>query len=91
MKNFPVPLNSANEDICKKDSRLFRSIPDGSFVYFVHSFFVSAENRSDVAAQTEYGIGFDVAVEKDNVFGCQFHPEKSGDVGMAILKNFCTI
>ena len=74
-----------------KDSRLFKGINDGCFVYFVHSFYLSAENRSDVAATTEYGINFDSAVEHENIFGCQFHPEKSGDVGMEILKNFCSV
>ena len=73
------------------DSRLFKGIDDGSFVYFVHSFYLNAKNRADVAATTEYGISFDSAVEHENIFGCQFHPEKSGDVGMEILKNFCNV
>lgn len=75
-------------DIVNKDSKLFKGIDNGSFVYFVHSFYLDAKDRSDVAARAEYGIGFDVAVEKGNVFGCQFHPEKSGEVGLKILKNF---
>lgn len=78
-------------DIIKTGSRLFKGIPDGSFVYFVHSYYLNAGNREDVAATTEYGITFDSAVEHGNIFACQFHPEKSGDVGMEILKNFCTI
>jgi glutamine amidotransferase len=78
-------------EIKNKDSKLFKDINDGSFVYFVHSFYLNAKNRSDVAATTEYGITFDSAVEHENIFGCQFHPEKSGDVGMEILKNFCSI
>ena len=81
--------NSLN--LQNKDSKLFKGINDGSFVYFVHSFYLSSKNRGDVAATTEYGITFDSAVEHENIFGCQFHPEKSGDVGMEILKNFCTI
>ena len=81
--------NSLN--LQNKDSKLFKGINDGSFVYFVHSFYLSAKNHEDVAATTEYGITFDSAVEHENIFGCQFHPEKSGDVGMEILKNFCTI
>ena len=79
-------LNVRNEG-----SKLFKGINDGCFVYFVHSFYLNAENSADVAATTEYGITFDSAVEHDNIFGCQFHPEKSGDVGMEILKNFCVI
>lgn len=81
--------NSLN--IKKQDSKLFKGINDGSFVYFVHSFYLNAKNKSDVATTTEYGITFDSSVEHENIFGCQFHPEKSGDVGMEILKNFCTI
>jgi len=75
----------------KTASKLFKGINDGSFVYFVHSFYLNAKNRSDVATTTEYGISFDSSVEHENIFGCQFHPEKSGDVGMEILKNFCMV
>ena len=65
-------------------------LENGSFVYFVHSFY--AENCEDsVAAVTDYGIPLTAAVEKDNIFGCQFHPEKSGNVGLEILKKFCEI
>jgi len=78
--------NSIN--IKKADSGLFKGISDGSFVYFVHSYYLKAENRSDVLATSQYGHEFDCAVEKGNLFGCQFHPEKSGDVGLEILRNF---
>ncbi|MBR4777722.1 MAG: imidazole glycerol phosphate synthase subunit HisH [Lachnospiraceae bacterium] len=78
-------------ELTNKESKLFKGIDNGSFVYFVHSFYLNAANRSDVAAITEYGITFDSAVEHENIFGCQFHPEKSGDIGMEILKNFCSI
>ncbi|MBQ5932658.1 MAG: imidazole glycerol phosphate synthase subunit HisH [Lachnospiraceae bacterium] len=81
--------NSLN--MVNKDSKLFKGINDGSFVYFVHSYYLNAVNRADVATTTDYGITFDSAIEHDNIFGCQFHPEKSGDVGMEILKNFCTL
>ena len=65
-------------------------LENGSYVYFVHSFY--AENCADsIAAVTDYGIPITAAVEKDNIFGCQFHPEKSGNVGLAILKRFCEI
>jgi len=62
-----------------------------SYVYFVHSYYVEAEDRSVVAAISRYGIPFDAAVSKDNVYGTQFHPEKSGMVGMAILNNFLKV
>ena len=65
-------------------------LAEGSYVYFVHSFY--AENCEDsLAAVTDYGIPITAAVEKDNIFGCQFHPEKSGNVGLEILKKFCEI
>ncbi len=65
-------------------------LEEGSYVYFVHSFY--AENCADsVAAVTDYGIPITAAVEQDNIFGCQFHPEKSGNVGLAILKKFCEV
>ena len=65
-------------------------LEEGSYVYFVHSFY--AENCEDsIAAVTDYGIPITAAVEKDNIFGCQFHPEKSGNVGLAILKKFCEV
>ena len=65
-------------------------LEDGSYVYFVHSFY--AENCADsIAAITDYGIPITAAVEQGNIFGCQFHPEKSGNVGLEILKKFCEI
>ena len=60
-------------------------------MYFVHSFYVKAAERADVSAISEYGLIFDAAVERGNIFGCQFHPEKSGAAGLAILKNFIEI
>ena len=67
-----------------------RLLEEGSYVYFVHSFY--AENCADsIAAVTDYGIPITAAVEKGNIFGCQFHPEKSGNVGLAILKKFCEV
>lgn len=73
------------------ESRLFSGISPESHVYFVHSFYLQAENPSDVAATTEYGVSIDAAVEKDNLFACQFHPEKSGAVGLKLLENFASL
>lgn len=73
----------------KKDCPIFKYLKDGDFVYFVHSF--SAQECDCVAAVTEYGGSLVAAVAKDNVFGCQFHPEKSGEVGLKILRAFCEI
>lgn len=72
----------------KKSSPLFRFISEGDCVYFVHSYFASHCNDC-VIADTEYGQWLTAAVQNSNVFGCQFHPEKSGSVGLAILRAFC--
>lgn len=68
--------------------KLFKGLEDGIFVYFVHSYYLQAENEADVVATCEYGVNVHASVEHDNIFACQFHPEKSSDVGMTILKNF---
>lgn len=72
-----------------KGGRLLREA-EGEYVYFVHSFFADGCGDS-LAAVTEYGIPITAAVEQGNVFGCQFHPEKSGNVGLSILRRFCTL
>lgn len=74
-----------------KDTKLFKGIKEGSYVYFVHSYYLEAANVSDVAATTEYITHIHAAVEKGNIYGCQFHPEKSGEVGLNILRNFAAL
>lgn len=69
-------------------AKLFANLPEDPYVYFVHSYYLHAEEPEIVAATTEYGVTVHASVEKDNVFACQFHPEKSGETGLAILKNF---
>ena len=69
-------------------SPLFRGLDDGGYVYFVHTFCGVADRESDVIARTEYGPSVVAAVSCGNVYGCQFHPEKSGETGLVILKNF---
>lgn len=71
--------------------RLFAGVAEHSYVYFVHSYYLKAEDPSIVTAVTRYGTGIHASVEKGNVFACQFHPEKSSDVGLQILKNFAAI
>ena len=71
-------------------SKLLANTKEGDYVYFVHSYF-AAGCEDSLAAQTEYGKLLTAAVEKDNVFGCQFHPEKSGEVGLDILRAFCAV
>ncbi len=69
-------------------AELLSGVPEGSAVYFVHSFRAEGEDSADVAARCDYGGGFPAAIEKGNVWGCQFHPEKSSEVGRRILRNF---
>ena len=69
-------------------AKLFKDIDDQAFVYFVHSYYLKSKNIEDVAAITNYSVDIHASVEKNNVFACQFHPEKSSGVGLKILKNF---
>ncbi len=73
------------------EGRLFEGIPQDAYVYFVHSYYLQAEDPGIVTAVTEYGTRIHASVEQGNVFACQFHPEKSSDVGMRILRNFMNI
>lgn len=86
-----IPHMGWNSVMPIKESRLLDGLPKGSYMYFVHSFYVKAAERADVSAISEYGLIFDAAVERGNIFGCQFHPEKSGAAGLVILKNFIEI
>lgn len=83
-----VPQIGWNQLSFPKESKLFSGLKEGSFVYFVHSYYLDAQNKDDVAALCNYGITFDAAIEHENLYACQFHPEKSSDVGLKILKNF---
>ena len=89
--NLKVPHMGWNYLNIKGEQKLFENLEDNPYVYFVHSFYLNAENREMVAATTNYGIEFDVAIAKGNVFATQFHPEKSGEVGLTILRNFINI
>ena len=72
----------------QNDSPLFRGLDQGSYVYFVHTYCGLAQSEANVIARTDYGTSIVAAVQAGNVFGCQFHPEKSGEVGLQILRNF---
>jgi glutamine amidotransferase len=89
-KDFRIPHIGWNSLKLYNNSPLFCGLNDGDYVYFVHSYFASCD-KSNVIATSDYGMEFTASVQKDNVYGCQFHPEKSGEVGMKILKNFCNI
>ena len=90
-EGLKIPHIGWNSLHLTKESKLFKGLSQDSYVYFVHSYYLRAECTQDVVATTEYSTTLDVAVEKENVFACQFHPEKSGDVGLKILKNFANI
>lgn len=86
-----VPHMGWNSLEIRPDARLFSGIGSGAYVYFVHSYYLKAADPSIVAASTWYSTDIHASVERDNVFACQFHPEKSGEVGLAILKNFINL
>lgn len=86
-----VPHIGWNNLTFPNKGRLFKNVPENSYVYFVHSYYLKAADEKQVTAATEYGTYIHASVEKDNVFACQFHPEKSSDVGMQILRNFIRI
>lgn len=86
-----IPHIGWNSLEIKQKDTLFKGIPENSYVYFVHSYYLHAENENEIATVTNYGIDFHSAVGKDNIFATQFHPEKSGDVGLQILRNFASM
>lgn len=86
-----IPHIGWNSLIMNPKSKLFHGMRDNAYVYFVHSYYLKAKNANEIAATTDYGTLIHASVEKDNIYACQFHPEKSGDVGLQILKNFALI
>ncbi|MCC8128264.1 MAG: imidazole glycerol phosphate synthase subunit HisH [Clostridiales bacterium] len=87
-EGLKIPHMGWNSLTIRPGTRLFEGVPDGSYVYFVHSYYLKAADEAKVAATTEYSAHIHAAVESNNVFACQFHPEKSGEVGLRILQNF---
>ena len=83
-----VPQIGWNDLSYPNRGRLFAGVPEGSYVYFVHSYYLRAEDPAIVTARTQYGVSIDASVERGSVYACQFHPEKSERVGMMILRNF---
>ena len=71
--------------------RLFEKVPEGAYVYFVHYYYLQAQEKEIVKATVEYGVTVEASVEKDNIFACQFHPEKSSEAGLQILRNFMNV
>ncbi len=89
--NLKIPHIGWNSLEINPDAKLFKGIDNGAYVYFVHSYYLDAKNKEDVAAKTFYSVDIDASVEKDNIFACQFHPEKSSTVGLKILQNFIAL
>ena len=89
--DLKIPHMGWNSLHFQNEGRLFANLPQESYVYFVHSYYLQAEEEQIVKATADYSTCIHASVEKDNVFACQFHPEKSSDVGLTILRNFCSI
>ncbi len=91
VKRFPlrkVPQIGWNSTVASEGSRLFAGIPQGSFFYYIHSYYCQAARTEEVAARAEYGLEYSSAVERGRVCAVQFHPEKSGETGLALIKNW---
>lgn len=86
-----IPHMGWNSLDVKENATLFKGLPENPYVYFVHSYYLKAANESEVAATTYYSTLIHASVEKDNIFACQFHPEKSSTVGLKILENFVSL
>lgn len=97
IKKFPedldlkVPHMGWNKINFSEDSKLYNGIKNEEFVYFVHSYYLTAKNREIVSSKTNYGIEFDSSINYRNIFATQFHPEKSGKIGLKILENFMNL
>lgn len=90
-EGLKVPHIGWNSLELSGNGRLFSKIAEEPYVYFVHSYYLKAADRDIVKARTSYGVSIDASVEYENVFACQFHPEKSSSTGLAILKNFAEL
>ena len=90
-EGLKIPHIGWNSITLQNDGRLFRGIPQETYVYFVHSYYLKADDEAIVKASTEYSTHIHASVEQDNVFACQFHPEKSSTPGLQMLKNFAAL
>ncbi len=88
---YKIPQIGWNNLSFPREGKLFKNIGNDAYVYFVHSYYLNATDKDIVTATTDYSVKIEASVEKGNVFACQFHPEKSADVGMQILKNYLEI
>ena len=90
-EGLKIPHIGWNNLSYPNEGRLYKDIPENSYVYFVHSYYLQADEPQIVKATTEYGVTIHASVEKGNIFACQFHPERSSSVGMKILENFIAV
>ena len=90
-EGLKIPHMGWNSLHFPRKGRLFKGLPEETYAYFVHSYYLQAEDPEIVKATTEYGVTIHASVEKDNVFACQFHPEKSSAMGLRMLQNFASI
>ena len=90
-EGYKIPHMGWNSLDIREGAKLFKGIKNDPYVYFVHSYYLKADDEAIVAASTEYTTHIHASVERDNVFACQFHPEKSSDIGLKILKNFAAL
>ncbi|HIT90762.1 MAG TPA: imidazole glycerol phosphate synthase subunit HisH [Candidatus Merdenecus merdavium] len=90
-EGLKVPQVGWNNLKLKNDGRLFKGMESDPYVYFVHSYYLQAEDPSVIKAVADYGVEIHASIEKDNIFACQFHPEKSGEEGLKMLKNFADL
>jgi glutamine amidotransferase len=86
-----IPHMGWNNLLIKNAASIFKDINSDNFFYFVHSYYVTCDNENNVLAETNYGNKFVSSLHKDNIYGCQFHPEKSHDVGLKVLKHFAEL
>lgn len=90
-EGLKVPHMGWNQITIKKDVPILYGVPENSWFYFVHSYYPSPKDDNASAVKTTYGFEFTAAVQKDNIFACQFHPEKSSDLGLKMIQNFSTL
>lgn len=89
--NLPIPHVGWNDASQIEESKILENIEDGDSFYFVHSFYCDVTDKKEVVATTDYGFDFDSVIESNNIYGCQFHPEKSQRAGLFLLENFSKI
>lgn len=90
-EGLKIPHIGWNSIEYNKECPIFKRLPENPFVYFVHSYYMNPKNKSIISAKTEYGAKLPIALWSENTFATQFHPEKSGDIGLTILKNFAEL